>query len=578
MKIKTTTQIYLLQSLLILAFIIIMVIWRLATENRQKLFIQSSAHFNHRIVDQVFTMDAEVFSRPLRDNSEWDNTIDYVKNPTREFEEECFNTLLPTFSINHIWVFDPAGKQIYYVGDTTGVALDTIFSPGTVVRILTQNAPFCHFFIKANNRIYEIFGATIVSTLDVKHISPPQGFLIFAKTWNEEVLNHLKELTGATVSLKTTLKDDLPEKSITGLVFERVLQDFDDKVIARVVFNMSTPYLKEWKEDTRIITIAIILTGVVFLMAIVFLLQIWVASPLKQIIRALNKEDLAPLRILEGRHNEFGEIARLIKSSFRIREELKAEVENRKIAEHVALKMRDAAEESDRLKTAFLSNISHEIRTPMNGILGYAQLLEGEGWSDTERKEFIAIILKSGSNLLNIINDIIDFSAIESGQVSLTPTPLELKQLFFALRKKYEKEIKQAGKTKISLELEFDTDLALLKPILDGARLAQIINNLLSNAVKFTEKGFIRFGVRLNADMLIFFVQDTGKGIDEAYHHIIFERFRQENDSITRQYGGLGLGVPISKKLVELMGGRMWVNSEVNIGSTFFFRLPLILS
>jgi signal transduction histidine kinase len=108
--------------------------------------------------------------------------------------------------------------------------------------------------------------------------------------------------------------------------------------------------------------------------------------------------------------------------------------------------------------------------------------------------------------------------------------------------------------------------------------LEQVLNNLLSNAVKFTERGFIRFGVRVNGDMLVFFVQDTGKGIDEMFHHVIFERFRQESDSITRLYGGLGLGLPISKGLVELMGGRMWVNSEVNIGSTFFFRLPLILS
>lgn len=126
-----------------------------------------------------------------------------------------------------------------------------------------------------------------------------------------------------------------------------------------------------------LIVLAFILTGVIFLLAIVILLQIWVAHPLKQIIRSLNREDEAPLQVLESRYNEFGEIARLIKSSFRIREELTAEIENRRIAEHVAIKMREAAQESDRLKTAFLSNISHEIRTPMNEIMGYAQLLEG---------------------------------------------------------------------------------------------------------------------------------------------------------------------------------------------------------
>jgi signal transduction histidine kinase len=578
MKIKTTTQIYLLQSLIILAFIIIMVIWRLATENRQKLFFQSSAHFNHRIVDQVFTMDEEVFLRPLRDNSEWDNTIDYIKNPTPDFEEECFNTLLPTFSINHIWVFNPAGKRIYYVGDTTGDALESVFPDETVVRLQTQKTPFCHFFMEENNQIYEIFGATIVPTLDVNHISPPQGFLLFAKTWNNEVLNHLAKLTGATVSLKTEREGNSGQSTISGVVYERDLKNYDKATVARVVFNMSMPYLNEWRADTRIITVAIIFTGVLFLLAIVVLLQIWVARPLNQIIRALNREDESPLRRLEGRHNEFGEIARLIKSAFRIRGELKAEVENRRIAEHVAIKMREAAEESDRLKTSFLANISHEIRTPMNGIMGYAQLLEGDNWNDAERKEFISVILKSGSQLLSIMNDIIDFSSIESGQVVLVPEPLEIKQLLISLQKKFTKEIRLSGTSKVTLELEFDPDLGLLKPILDGSRLEQVLNNLLSNAVKFTERGFIRFGVRVNGDMLVFFVQDTGKGIDEMFHHVIFERFRQESDSITRLYGGLGLGLPISKGLVELMGGRMWVNSEVNIGSTFFFRLPLTLS
>lgn len=578
MKMKTTTQIYLLQSLIILAFIIIMVIWRVASENRQRLFIQSTAHFNQRIVDQVFTMDEEVFLRPLRDNSEWDNTIDYIKNPTTDFEEECFNTLLPTFSINHIWVFNPSGKRIYYVGDTTGDALQSVFPDDMVVRLLSQKTPFCHFFIKEKNQIYEIFGATIVPTLDANHISPPQGFLLFAKTWNNAVLNHLTKLTGTIVTLKTGREEDSGRNSIAGVVYDRELKNYDNVTVARVVFNMSMPYLNEWRADTRVITIAIILIGVLFLLAIVVLLQIWVAHPLKQIIRALNREDALPLGKLETRHNEFGEIARLIKSSFRNREELKAEIDNRKIAEDVAIKMRVAAEESDRLKTAFLSNISHEIRTPMNGIMGYAQLLDGENWSDTERKEFISVILKSGNQLLTIMNDIIDFSGIESGQVVLTPSPLELKQLLISLQKKFAKEIKLSGKSKITLDLEFDQDLGVLKPVLDGSRLEQVLCNLLSNAVKFTEHGSIRFGVRINADMLIFFVQDTGKGIDELYHHVIFERFRQENDSITRQYGGLGLGLPISKGLVELMGGRMWVNSEVNIGSTFFFRLPLILT
>ncbi len=232
------------------------------------------------------------------------------------------------------------------------------------------------------------------------------------------------------------------------------------------------------------------------------------------------------------------------------------------------------AEESDRLKTAFLSNMSHEIRTPMNGILGFSDLLDDESLSYEERKQYTRIINNNGKHLLSIINDIIDIAKIDSNQLAINYDWLNLNYLLDDLLVSYnnEKIVYQKENITFILNKEFENYHSLI--LTDEVRLRQILLNLLGNALKFTKKGFIKFGYLLQNDQLCFFVQDTGKGIPKEKQSIIFERFRQEEETYTRQFGGTGLGLTISKGLVELLGGKLWLNSDEGKGTTFFFTIP----
>jgi len=234
----------------------------------------------------------------------------------------------------------------------------------------------------------------------------------------------------------------------------------------------------------------------------------------------------------------------------------------------------EKAEESDKLKTAFLSNMSHEIRTPMNGILGFSELLDDDNLTSEERRKFLDIINTNGHHLLSIINDILDIARIDSNQLIVNNTDFNLHQMLDDIWVSYENSKISMGKEHIIFQLEKDLDDDNCTINCDDVRLRQILYNLLGNALKFTKTGFIKFGYKHLDGMLQFYVQDTGKGISLENQSLVFERFRQEEETYTRQFGGTGLGLSISKKLVELLGGEMWLESEQGVGATFYFTIP----
>jgi len=232
---------------------------------------------------------------------------------------------------------------------------------------------------------------------------------------------------------------------------------------------------------------------------------------------------------------------------------------------------KEKAEESDRLKSSFLANMSHEIRTPMNGIMGFAELLKEPNLSGDEQQEYIHIIQKSGTRMLNIINDIISISKVESGQMDVYITDTNINKQIDYLYTFFKPEAEQKG-----LQLFFKKPLSSKEATLktDKEKVYAILTNLVKNAIKFTPAGSIEFGYERKDKFLEFFVKDTGPGILEEQRKFIFERFRQGSESLNRNYEGAGLGLTISKAFVEMLGGEIWVKSSEGKGSEFYFTIP----
>lgn len=254
------------------------------------------------------------------------------------------------------------------------------------------------------------------------------------------------------------------------------------------------------------------------------------------------------------------------------------DVSKRKMTEYELIKALEKAEESDKLKTAFLTSMSHEIRTPMNHIIGFVDFLRDPQLPSEDREQYSQIVFDSGQVLLRLIDDIIDIAKIEAGQMRINSKNFILDDIILAIYRSFNQLKAKRGKENIAFNLERPEKMGRIIIHSDAIRLQQIVNNLLENAFKFTEKGSVTLGYQIvgNKDLVIF-VKDSGPGISKDMHSLIFKRFRQLDYSTTKKHGGTGLGLSIIKGLAELLGADIELISELGAGSTFLVKLPDIV-
>lgn len=252
-------------------------------------------------------------------------------------------------------------------------------------------------------------------------------------------------------------------------------------------------------------------------------------------------------------------------------ERLVKEIRHNKKIEKQLMLSKEKAEESDRLKSAFLANMSHEIRTPMNGILGFTELLSDPELSGEEMQQYIDIIKKSGDRMLDTVNDIIEISKIETGQTSINISEVNVCQRIRDLYNFFKLEVSEKN-----MKLLFNDELieANCSIRTDSKMLDSILTNLIKNAIKYSDNGIIEIGCSVVSEDLLFYVKDTGIGIAEDKIQSIFSRFIQVDMSNKRAVQGAGLGLSISKAYVELLNGKIWLESKLGEGSTFYFTLP----
>lgn len=227
------------------------------------------------------------------------------------------------------------------------------------------------------------------------------------------------------------------------------------------------------------------------------------------------------------------------------------------------------AKENERLKTAFIENMSHELRTPMNAIVGFTEIARTEGVKEEEMRQYLDIILNSSKQLLSIVNDVMDTSLLESGNSLVRREQFSLQNLIENVYAYFSPVMKD----NVDLMAQTEGDSVLLYT--DKEKVTRIFHNLINNAIKFTHKGRIVIGYRIESKEVVFFVKDTGIGIDPVYHQSIFDRFKQAEIELSKRTGGTGLGLSICKEMLKLLGGQIWIESQVGAGASFYFSLPI---
>ncbi len=253
-------------------------------------------------------------------------------------------------------------------------------------------------------------------------------------------------------------------------------------------------------------------------------------------------------------------------------------ITERKLTEENLLASKEKAEESDRLKTIFLSNMSHEIRTPLNAIVGFSELMADDTISNDVKAEYYEIIKRSGNKLIQIINDILDVSKLETKQFKIYKTNCSLKEIMNNIFSSFKESEELKNKESVKFVMDFQDYLHNFEFESDPNRIEQVLDNLIANAIKYTDKGSIEFGVSTNLSdgiqVLEFYVKDTGIGIPNTMFETIFERFRQVEENGFHQ--GSGIGLSICKGILDLLGGRIWVDSKMGVGSKFSFSVPYL--
>lgn len=249
------------------------------------------------------------------------------------------------------------------------------------------------------------------------------------------------------------------------------------------------------------------------------------------------------------------------------------DITERKQMEENLMRAKEKAEESDRLKTAFLHNISHEIRTPMNAIIGFSEFMKDPDLPMDTYKKFTEIISKSSEQLLSIISDIISIASLEAKQERIIESTINMNNTIRTLHAQFEPKAKQKNLS-LGLNCGLDDEKSMIRT--DMSKFVQILSNLINNAIKFTKQGYINFGYKQTGNYLEFYVEDTGIGIHPDMHESIFHRFHQAATTNSELYGGTGLGLSISKGYIELLGGKIWLSSQPGKGSVFSFTLPYI--
>lgn len=551
------------------------------TENKNiSLLLKGRAAERDTIIRKIIELKSKSLLSYVYDYSYWDEMVGFSKTLDEKWATENIKPSVETFDVDAIWLYNNDLSEIYSYNKKNDRTFKLPLTREDLKSVVNKS-PFAHFFVYTNYGLMEVSIAPLQPGSDLSRVTPALGYYIGGRLWTKEYLDNLYYLTNSKINLIPIGSYDKTDKSHSDFEFinEIDLKDWNGSTLTKINAVSTSTTIKEFLAYGKFLYASII----VFIILIIILISLYLYKllnkPLKAITLSLAKENPEPLKEMLNKKSEFGEMARLINEFFENKNSLIAEIVMRTKAEDELIKKQDElikakekAEELSRLKSNLLANLSHEFRTPLSGIIGISELLKDE-IRDEEQYKLLNDISISGKRLHETLNSILLLAQFESANIAIHREKFNLSSELVSYLEKYRYKAEEKNlELKIAIEdydLFADTDRDLLK---------NVIYNLYDNAVKFTDKGSIKIKLssrirdgNLNAEISI---ADSGIGISKDYINIIYDEFRQASEGNTRKYEGTGLGLTLSKKILNILGGKIECISEPGIGSTFTICIP----
>lgn len=515
---------------------------------QEKQIFNSSNELYNKEIQSLLKLNSESYTSISIDVTYWDEFVTFTKTEDINWFNTSVANIIETYQLEYICAYSTDGKLITKVS-TPKIKTREIIPPEAIQNLLQKKTD--KFYLKIPEGIVEVYGATIHPSDDpYKNKTEPSGCFFMARLLDNEYFANIEKISSSNVSFYTG-----KEKALKTVFCTIPLLDYNEKEISKLFIKRSYN-IDFWitKFILLMMAFAIIFSWIVY----VYYANKWAKLPLNFIKKILKNGDDESIISLKNIKGEFRYIGKLF-------EENKIKTKELELA-------KVKAEESDKLKSSFLMNLSHEVRTPMNAILGFSNLLKNPDLPEEEKKECLEIIEQSGRNLMEIIDDLVEMSKIDSNLIKPNNEVVNLEELIvnqvktlYILNKNEKVEFRfNASKTDLNINI-----------ITDYVKLKEILSNLILNAFKFTNEGFVILDCELSENDINFTVQDSGIGIPDEFKKNIFKRFSKISKNGISANEGLGLGLAISKAYVEMLGGEITFESQVNVGTKFKFSIPL---
>jgi signal transduction histidine kinase len=517
---------------------------------QEKEIYNSSNELYNNEIQSLLKLNSESYTTLSIDVTYWDEFVEFTKTKDLNWFNTSVASTIDTYKLEHLCVYTIENELIAQVS-TPKIKSKDLIPIEAIQKLLKKKVD--KFYLKIPEGIVEVYGATIHPSNDpYKNKTSPSGCFFMVRLLDNEYFANMEKISSSNISFYTG------KEKVSKTVYSIVpLNDYKENLISNLFFERAYN-IDFWITKTilLIMAFAIIFSWFIYY----FYANKWSKLPLSFIKKILKDGDEASINALKSIKGEFRYIGMLF-------------AENKIKAEQLK-KAKIKAEESDKLKSSFLMNLSHEIRTPMNAILGFTDLLRNPSISEEEKNQYLEIIKDSGNNLVEIIDDLVDMSKIDSNLIQPNVETVNLEELLFNLVR----TLKILNKNK-NIEFKFNTPKISLDIdiITDNVKLKEILSNLILNAFKFTNEGFVILDCEIDdqKENINFSIQDSGIGIPDEFKENVFKRFSKINANGISANEGLGLGLAISKAYVEMLGGTISFQSQVGVGTTFKFSIPL---